>query len=520
MATIGKLEAELGLNAGKYLDGMQRAAKRTGTFLQGLGRIAEVGQLGRRVIDFAAGALTDLIDNQFAAIDATAKLADRVGVTTEELTGLQHAANLSGASNEALNKSLERMTRNLGRAHDGNRSATAGFKRLGLRVESLAQMDTASQFTAIAEEISKLPNQAEKAAAAYEIFGRNGQDLLNTLEQGSGGIRAMIADAKELGVTVDRDAAAKIEAANDAIHRMSQASEGFKRQLAVALAPAVTIVADKITEWSKTTPAWIKVLEKAGDAVTGLVLGVEKLVDALARGAGGGGFFAFLERHSSTIKALGLSLETLQAAAATERAKSLGGRIVSDESEKLARRAEQAGDQKLAEFLRSGGLTKGRFSNSTAIRRRLQRAEAEAARRRGIDVDLGAKDLGRELAKHLPPLIEQESRSANRRATLERAKALERLGPGLAAFSSALAGLVDVDFDAPEQASPELAAVGTPGAVLKGTAEAFSAIRAPLRSIVEERQLEEAKLANEKADRRDRLLANRPQSVFVGSLSE
>lgn len=344
----------------------------------------------------------------------------------------------------------------------------------------------------------------------------------------------MIADAKELGVTVDRDAAAKIEAANDAIHRMSQASEGFKRQLAVALAPAVTIVADKITEWSKTTPAWIKVLEKAGDAVTGLVLGVEKLVDALARGAGGGGFFAFLERHSSTIKALGLSLETLQAAAATERAKSLGGRIVSDESEKLARRAEQAGDQKLAEFLRSGGLTKGRFSNSTAIRRRLQRAEAEAARRRGIDVDLGAKDLGRELAKHLPPLIEQESRSANRRATLERAKALERLGPGLAAFSSALAGL---DFDAPDgallgiaqavpgddeqpQASPELAAVGTPGAVLKGTAEAFSAIRAPLRSIVEERQLEEAKLANEKADRRDRLLANRPQSVFVGSLSE
>jgi len=48
-----------------------------------------------------------MIKRQMEVIDTTAKLSDRINISTEALIGLQHGAQISGVETETLNKSLE-----------------------------------------------------------------------------------------------------------------------------------------------------------------------------------------------------------------------------------------------------------------------------------------------------------------------------------------------------------------------------------------------------------------------------
>jgi len=247
----------------------------------------------------AAAGLAALTKRAFETIDATSKLSDRLGIATDQLVGLQHAASISGASSEKLGAALEVMQKRLGEvAIKGTGAAKDALEALNLNVQELIRMSPDEQFKTIAEAISGLETQSEKAAATANIFSRANQDLLNTLELGRDGLEAMRVEARELGLSFSRFDGSKIEAANDAITRMKSAFVGMGRLIAIQLAGPVEKFADQVTALMKKTGGAIANLFSS-IAESGLTL-IRRAAEFITRN--GDSIASTMEKVAATIR--------------------------------------------------------------------------------------------------------------------------------------------------------------------------------------------------------------------------
>jgi len=232
------------------------AKNKTGRTLAGFNR--QIGGTTRTLRRLAGAALAVggvagfgyMIKQQMAAIDTTAKLSDRLGMTIEALVGLQHGAKIAGVDTETLNKSLEMFSRRLGEVDMGVGQAKYALDKLGLNYKALIDKSPDAAIGIVADQINSLRTQAEKAAAANYLFGRSGQKLLNLFEKGSTGIRELRAEAVKLGLAFDRIDAAKVEAANDALTRVKALFTGLFRQATIELAPYIEAAAGAFTKWA------------------------------------------------------------------------------------------------------------------------------------------------------------------------------------------------------------------------------------------------------------------------------
>ena len=265
-------------------------AHRAGRSVHGIA--ATVGRSIRRLSTGVGGLLTlvggggvgYMIGRQFGEVDKVAKFSAETGFATQELVGFAHGAGLSGTSVEVLNRGLQRFVRRVGEAKIGTGEGLKGIEQLGLDAERLAAMDPGQAFRQVAQGIKELPGPAERAAVAYSLFGRQGQEMMGFLMQGADGIDAFVGEAERLGLTFDRQQAAKIEAANDAIHRMQGLVTGAARALAIRMAPIVTAIASKFTEAGASgegmgakvlkAGAWVvRVAAKIADGINAVVIG-------------------------------------------------------------------------------------------------------------------------------------------------------------------------------------------------------------------------------------------------------
>jgi hypothetical protein len=219
----------------------------------------------------AAVGLFALVRHQMDAIEATALLAERIGTTTEKLSGLQYAAKLVDVSTDSLATGFDRMLENMGQAAAGTGTAGAAFAHLGLNVQALSKMDSTDAFTAIAEKIKDIQSPAERVAVTMEIMGRSGAELLPLMMQGAKGIHEAGEAAKKAGISFNAVDAAKIKIAQESLVRLEGIGEGLLNTLAIKLAPIVDVVATKLVNMAnsgKGAGAWISnALENVGKAV-------------------------------------------------------------------------------------------------------------------------------------------------------------------------------------------------------------------------------------------------------------
>ncbi|GAB5494989.1 MAG: hypothetical protein Phyf2KO_00690 [Phycisphaerales bacterium] len=246
--TISKLAVAVTARTSKFNSAMKAAEKHTRSFQRMADKAARrVALLGAVTSGVAAAGMVKLTKDSLASIDATAKFADRVGIATEKLTGLEHAASIYGATAKDLHTGLLRMARTIGDAGDESADAVRAFDKLGLSYEHLIDLDPERQFMAIADAISTVDNATIRADLAQTIFGKGGASLINVLSQGSSEIRRLQTDAARLGLTFSRFDASKVEEANDAMTRLAAALRGAGNEAAIGLSPAIEQAANSLT---------------------------------------------------------------------------------------------------------------------------------------------------------------------------------------------------------------------------------------------------------------------------------
>ena len=267
--TIGVLNVKLKATTGAFSRGLSKASKKMGRFrgklgaaAGALGKLGPIGlavglALGVATLGFfkmigaakkAGRVLLNVVKAGLSSIDTLGKLASSINATVGNLQALRFAGGISGLDDGQLDKSLKIMVKRIGEVRQGTGEAKVAFDAMNLSVDRLAGLGAFDQFKAIAEGINQIPVAADKAAAANQIFGRSGADLLVLLNRGASGVEAFRKEFEAIGQPLSNFDAAKIEEANDSMLRMKTTLTGVKNQLTVALAPVIGAIALKVKD--------------------------------------------------------------------------------------------------------------------------------------------------------------------------------------------------------------------------------------------------------------------------------
>lgn len=199
-----------------------------------------------------AATLSSLMTGLQGAVDRASKFvetAQKIGTTTEFLSGVGYAAKLAGVEFDQLEKGLIKLSRAMDSASSDAKSGIAfDFKRLGItfREANGDLKSTETVFMEIADRIAGYSDGMRKAAVAQAIFGKSGADLIPLLNQGSDGIRKMIDEADRLGVVFSTESAQALESFGDEMDKITFAGEGFANIFAANVIPAIATFLERI----------------------------------------------------------------------------------------------------------------------------------------------------------------------------------------------------------------------------------------------------------------------------------
>lgn len=223
----------------QQLGRLSKSASSAASSLRTLVSIEVATRLASAFTDVARSAINMAarVTESVAAMD---DLSQRTGVGVESLQGLQLAAELAGVQN--LEGALQKVSVVLGDAAAGSESARKAFANVGLSVDDLLRMSPQDQFKAVAAAISSIKGPAAQAAAAVDLFGKSGVELLPLFASNLAEIEER---ANKLGMVLSKDQVGAITEMDDALLMVRKTFDGIIGQVTANLAPVVTSLANE-----------------------------------------------------------------------------------------------------------------------------------------------------------------------------------------------------------------------------------------------------------------------------------
>lgn len=240
MAVLGAIEIQMLADLARLRQDMTQAkaivgdaAKGIQTTLDGVGKafsMLGVGLSGAAFVAWIKGAID--------AADEASKTAQKIGLATDKVAGLQLAFEQSGAGGaETMTKAMARLSEQL---LAGNKTLEA----LGITTK-----DSREALGQLADKFAGMADGTAKTAAALDIFGAKlGANMIPLLNQGAAGLREMDELARELGLTIDDETGKQAEKFNDTLDSIGKAMLGMATQASAALLPSLNAIAGAFLE--------------------------------------------------------------------------------------------------------------------------------------------------------------------------------------------------------------------------------------------------------------------------------
>jgi hypothetical protein len=211
----------------------------------------EIGRLlfdGVRALGNAFTSVTSqisgLVGSVNSSVDTLNDFSARTGIGVEALQGYAVSAKLAGVDTEAFGASIQKLSVNIGKATPGD-ALDKSLRNINLSVQELRALSPEQQFSAIGQAISQLPTAADRAAAAVEVFGKQGAALAPLFREGADSIEELRARADRLGVIVNETQVENVASMNDGFDLVLATVQGIIGQVEGNLAPVVTAVTDE-----------------------------------------------------------------------------------------------------------------------------------------------------------------------------------------------------------------------------------------------------------------------------------
>ena len=180
--------------------------------------------------------------------DSLSKTSQRVGIGVESLGALKFAAEQCGANFEILTAGIQKFQDTLGAAQMGEAGAIGKLGKAGLSVEDFAGLSEEEQLMKLADHIAAIGDKSEQTSVALEVFGKAGFKLLPLLQEGSDGIKKLMAEGQDIGAVLGEDAVTGAVNLADAMNRLKTSAKAIGVQFMGSVAPALTAILDAVTK--------------------------------------------------------------------------------------------------------------------------------------------------------------------------------------------------------------------------------------------------------------------------------
>ena len=252
---------------GNSMQGVEGKAKNLGMAVRGVGNALKALFAAAAVAGFSA-----FVKGAIDSADAFGKLSTRTGIAADKLQAYANAGKLADVSQSDLETGLRTLARTQGEAADGVKTYSDAYAKLGLSVKKAdGSLKPSDQLLGeIADKFADLPNGPEKAAIAMDIFGRSGSKLITLLNGGSEALERFNYETSE-------NFAQNAEYFNDQIAILQIQFDGFRKQLADALLPALNAILEVFSDLFDSGADFgplFKVIEVGVRGVGSVVLGL------------------------------------------------------------------------------------------------------------------------------------------------------------------------------------------------------------------------------------------------------
>ena len=244
------------------------------------------------------------------AANAADKLAKQTGLTREEIQELGYAADQEHASLEKIATAILRLSRNMSDASRGTGEARYAFEKLGIAVtKSDGQLrNSVDVMLDVADRFKNMRNETEMTAAAMQLFGRSGADIVPFLRMGGDEIRNLMQEARDLGFVMSEQTNKDLKALGDQLTALKAALAGVGRQIAAEVVPHLLEMSNKAVDAAK---AYNKINPELRSFITqaGLMTGVLALLTS-----GFMGLIIKMANFKAALAALGVTIKGITAA--------------------------------------------------------------------------------------------------------------------------------------------------------------------------------------------------------------
>lgn len=229
--------AKIGVRA---VRGFTRGAARLGVGL------AKVG-IGAGLAGTAIGVA--FVEGSRQAIDELRKLSSNLGTTVRETQQLKLAAEFSGVGLSVMAKSVQQVTRTVGDAQRGLKSASDAVADLGLNTEQLSRLDAASRFETVIKALARIEDPTRRASIAAVILGRGWREL-NPLIQSAADTFARtdrVINGLNLGLKDNDDTTERL---NDSWQELITIGQALSLKVFEVLAPTLNRVVENMLRFA------------------------------------------------------------------------------------------------------------------------------------------------------------------------------------------------------------------------------------------------------------------------------
>jgi hypothetical protein len=142
-------------------------------------------------------------------------MSEKTGIAVPRLSALKYAAEVAGGSVDQLANAVFMMQRRMGESPD---AFEKGLNRIHLTFADIKGLQPDDQFLRIAQAIRETEDPTQRATAAFDLFGRQGRDLLPVMTKD---LEGLVEQAHQLGFAwseEDAKGAEKLEMQSRSLH--------------------------------------------------------------------------------------------------------------------------------------------------------------------------------------------------------------------------------------------------------------------------------------------------------------
>lgn len=209
--------------------------------------------------------------------DEIETLAQRYGVSTDEIQKMNYAQNLVDVDTQSMLSSMQRMTKQMGQNNDA-------FKELGVSITNTdgSMRDSTDVWYDVLAALGKVENETQRDILAQELFGRSAAELAGIIDDGGASLKAYGQEAEDAGVILSEDGVDAAVAFNDAIDRLKATITGDLLKAGAQLAEQLVPILQKIVQWASKLFGWLGNLDGGTQKIILVIAGAIAAISPVA----------------------------------------------------------------------------------------------------------------------------------------------------------------------------------------------------------------------------------------------